>query len=53
VAVGFGLKRGGGESPGSACGPMTMTPSGAIYLVESVILLPLFLPLQLAFRVKT
>ena len=39
-AVGSGLERGGGESLGCACGPMTTTPSGVVYLFEGVILPP-------------
>jgi hypothetical protein len=39
--VGSGLERGDGESLGSACGLMMTTPSGAVYLLEGVILLPL------------
>ena len=38
--VGSGLERGDGESFGSACGPMTMPPSGIVYLVKGVILPP-------------
>ena len=41
-AVGSGLERGGGESLGSACGSITMTPLGALYLFEGVILPPFF-----------
>jgi len=40
-AVGSGLERGGGESLGSACRSMTTTPSGAVYLLEGIIFLPL------------
>jgi len=38
LAVGSRLERGGGESLGSACGPLTTTLSGAVYLLEGVIL---------------
>ena len=42
LAVGTRLERGGGESLGSACGPLTTTLAGAVYLLEGVILLPFF-----------
>jgi hypothetical protein len=42
---------GQGESLRPACGPMTVTPSGAVYLLEGIIFSH-FSPLWCAFRVK-
>jgi len=45
-ASGFGEGMGWRRKPRPACGLMTATPSGAVYLLEGVISLPLFPPLR-------